>query len=119
MTRPEIKDVQDLNGKKLGIATIRGNGSLLVQLTIDAGAGESTHVVFCFTCGRETSLAGEFKMLPVGEFDMTVPCPCVGVPVFTDCCDDSLVAMRIGDFVSGSFLIIIAHAGQSSAPRAF
>jgi hypothetical protein len=119
VTRLEIKDVQDPKGKKLGIVTIRGTGSLLAQLAIDTGAGESTHVVFCFSCGRETSLAGELKMLPVGEFDMTLPCPCVGVPVFTDCCDDGLVTVRIGDFVPGSFLIIIAHGNHFSALRSF
>jgi len=58
-------------------------------------------------------------MLPVGEFDMALPCPCVGVAVFTDCCDDGLVTVRIGDFVPGSFLIIIAHSSHSSALRAF
>ena len=31
VTRPEIKDVQDLKGKKLGIATIRGTDSLVAE----------------------------------------------------------------------------------------
>lgn len=57
-------------------------------------------------------------MLPVGEVDVTLPGPCVGVPVFTECCEDGLVTVRIGDFVPGSFLIIIAHASQFSALRA-
>jgi len=91
------------------------NGRFLPQLIIDAVAGESTHVVFGFGCGRETSLAGEFKLLPIGEVDVALPGPCVGVPVFTDCCEVGLVTVRIGDFVSGSFLIIIAHACQCNA----
>ena len=90
-------------------------------MIIDARTGELTHVVFCFTRGREISLAGEFKMLPVGELDVTLPCPCVGVPVPTEYCDEGLVAVRVGDFVPGSFLIltsiIIAHARQFSARR--
>jgi hypothetical protein len=66
---------------------------LPTQLIINAVAGESTHVVFRFGRRLKISLAREFKMLPVGKVDVTVPCPCVRVPIFTDCCDEGLIAV--------------------------
>jgi hypothetical protein len=76
-----------------GLAQNDEAGRLPPQLIINAVAGESTHVVFCLSGRLKISLAGEFKMLPVGEVDMTVPCPCVGAPIFTDRCDEGLVAV--------------------------
>jgi len=89
------------------------------QVIIDARAGELTHVVLRFSRGLEVPLAGEFKMLSVSELDVTLPCPRVGVTVFAEYTDEGLAAVRIGNFVPGSFLIIIilAHTGQSSARR--
>jgi hypothetical protein len=58
-------------------------------------------------------------MLSVSELDVALPCPCVGVSVLTEYSDEGLATVRIGNFVPGSFLIIIVilHARQFSARR--
>ena len=85
------------------------------ELIIDPGAGEPTHVFFGFQRCRKTPLAGELKVLPVREVDMPVPRPRVGFAVLAHYSDKSLIAMRLGDLVPGTFLWIISHADHISA----
>lgn len=66
---------------------------LAAQLIVNAIACKTTHVVFCFPRTRKYALAGKFKMLSVSEIDVTVPFPCVIAAIFTDDCDDILVAV--------------------------
>jgi len=40
---------------------------------INTVTGEAAHIVFSFCLGRERSLTGEFKIIPVGKVDMTLP----------------------------------------------
>ncbi|HEX2227243.1 MAG TPA: hypothetical protein VHM64_08885 [Candidatus Binatia bacterium] len=66
---------------------------LAAELIVNAIAGKTTHVVFCFTRTRKYALAGKLEMLSVSEIDVTVPFPCVIAAIFTDDCDDILVAV--------------------------
>ena len=85
-----------------------------IQLIINAGAGKSAHVVFRFRRRRKTSLAGEFKILPVSEVDMSLPGPRIGFAIFSEHSDEGLIAVRIGNLVPGSFFIIVFHRNQFS-----
>jgi hypothetical protein len=86
------------------------SGGLRLHLAIDAGAGEATHVVFGFSGGGEIPLARELKISPISEVNVSFPSPGVVVPVSPHYRDESLVAVRAGNFVSGTFLVMDAHA---------
>jgi hypothetical protein len=75
-------------------------GRLLVQLVIDASAGEPAHVVFRFHGGRETPLAGKFEVLPIRKVDVSLPCPSFSVAVFSDDANEGLITVSISDPVS-------------------
>ena len=60
---------------------------------IDAVAGESTHVFFCFRFGPESSLTGEFDIMPISEVDMAFPRPHVVLAVSLQDPDERLVAV--------------------------
>jgi hypothetical protein len=64
---------------------------LRAELTVDAGAGESAHVVFRFSRGHERSLARELELLPVAEGDVSSPRPSVSILVLTEHGDKGLV----------------------------
>ncbi len=53
MTRPEIKDVQQLKGKKLGVATIKGADQLVAEEMLQA----CLHLIVC--CARTPSWSSE------------------------------------------------------------
>jgi hypothetical protein len=85
-----------------GLAAIAGlpeRSALLVQFVIYASAGEPAHVVFGFGCGRETSLAREFEVLPVSEVDVSLPRPSFSVAVLSDNTNEGLITVSIGDFI--------------------
>jgi len=100
---------------KAALDRLETMGMSYPELIIDPGAGESTHVFFGFQRGRKTPLASEFKILPVGKVNMPVPRPRVGFAVLAHYSDKSLIAMRLGDLVPGTFLWIISHADHISA----
>jgi hypothetical protein len=76
---------------------------------INAVAGESVHVVFCFARAIEISLAGEFIVTAVAEVDVPVPHPGIGVAILVEDCDEALVPVGTGDFVPGAFFRRIVH----------
>lgn len=88
-----------------------------VETAVDPGTGKSTHVIFGFHRGCETSLAGEFKVVPVGEIDMALPGPGVGIAVFPYDRDESLVTMRLGNLVPGALFNLGFHVFYCSACR--
>src|SRR5574341_2004955 len=85
-----------------------------IEPVVDAITGESTHVVFRFRFGRETTLTGKFDVVPVNKVDMAFPCPQVRIPVSLYPPDKGLIAVRIGDSVSRS-VFMISHECHSSA----
>lgn len=76
---------------------------------INAVAGESVHVVFCFARSIEITLAGEFILTSVAELDMPVPHPGIGVAVLVQDCDEALVPVGTGNFVPGTLFTKIIH----------
>ena len=80
-----------------------------VQLIIDAGTGKAAHVVFRFRRRRKASLAGEFKVLPVSEVDMSLPGPRLGFAILSQYSYEGLIAVRVGNLVSGSFFSVTFH----------
>ena len=69
------------------------------QSTIDMGAGELAHIFFSLQVSWETALAGEFDFVPVFKIDMTAPCPCIGIRIFSHYTDEWLIAMGILDSI--------------------
>lgn len=54
---------------------------LQTELSIDAVARESTHIIFRFLLRGEAALASEGKNMTVGKVDVTFPAPTVRVPI--------------------------------------
>lgn len=65
------------------------------QPAIDMRAGKLAHIFFSLQMGWETALAGEFYFVPVFKIDMTAPCPCIGIRIFSHYTDEWLIAMGI------------------------
>ena len=97
------------------------------QPAIDMGAGELAHIFFSLQVSWETALAGEFDFVPVFKIDMTAPCPCIGIRIFSHDADKGLIAMRILNPVSlpvfwagfhiATVLVVVSHSKRNPGFR--
>jgi len=110
-----ISDRSVGNDKHCVLARLESAWSCEVQPAIDSVTRKSTHVVFGFRFGHESTLTGKFEIMPVSKVDMTFPCPRVCFPVPLQHADESLITVGIGDSVARFFLIIGLHVDQSMA----
>ena len=80
-------------------------------MAIYAGTDKSAQIVFGFGERVKAALAGELKIMSVGEVDLTLPSPCVSVLMFHEASDKFLVTVRIDYAVSMAVFIINWHVG--------
>jgi hypothetical protein len=78
-------------------------------MAIYAGTDKSAQVVFSFGERVKAALAGELKILSVGEVDLTLPSPRVRLLMFHEPSDKFLVTVRIDNAVSMAVFIINWH----------
>ena len=65
--------VTERHGGKVG--SIRPGGLSRIKMAIYAGTNKSAQVVFSFGERVKAALAGELKILSVGEVDLSLPSP--------------------------------------------
>ena len=91
------------------ISTLQTVGGCYAEPIVDAIASESPHIIFGLYLGVKTTLAGEREIVAVGKVDMTFPAPTVRVRISPQHANETLVAVRIDNFISLPLLNVIFH----------
>lgn len=107
----------DFNVLKDATREIEIDASRGAQPGVDAVAGEAAEIILGLKFGIETALAGETKVVAVGKIDVTFPAPAVSFGISPQCGDESLIAVRIGNFVTLPLGAIGFHTFHHSMVR--